>query len=243
MERLVTYDLALLLVDPAKERFIVDSATLDHALAAAALMDAVHAGVVSVDLLAKETKRRLVPALPKAPENPVLALIHGKADQVKPKRLVFDLGGSTSMRRKERSVRDLALHHLEGIGIVTTRKAQQFGAPRAPRVKVVDKARRESVLSAVREALVGADAPDPHIAALAVLLRSVDADRKLFKDLDRKLLRRRVAAIVEGDWMRETLSEAVENAAAAATAAALEQPTPVAAAAVERHTDATPSRW
>lgn len=129
MERLVTYDLALLLVDPAKERFVVDSATLDHALAAAALMDAVHAGVVSVDLRAKETKRRLVPALPGAPENPVLALVHGKADQVKPKRLVFDLGGSTSMRRKERSVRDLALHHLEGIGIVTTRKAQQFGAP------------------------------------------------------------------------------------------------------------------
>lgn len=76
-----------------------------------------------------------------------------------------------------------------------------------------------------------------------MLLRSVDADRKLFKDLDRKLLRRRVAEIVEGDWMRETLSEAVENAAAAATAAALEQPTPGSAAAVERHTDATASRW
>ena len=127
MERLVTYDLALLLVDPAKERFIVDSATLDHALAAAALMDAVHAGVVSVDLLAKETKRRLVPALPKAPENPVLALIHGKADQVKPKRLVFDLGGSTSMRRKERSVRAPCPHRTTRVAckqhrIVTPRE-------------------------------------------------------------------------------------------------------------------------
>ena len=48
----------------------------------------------------------------------------------------------------------------------------------------------------------------------------MDADRKLFRDLDRKLLRRRVAEITEGDWMRETLSEAVETAAAAAPAAA-----------------------
>lgn len=171
--------------------------------------------------LGEGDQRRLVPALPKAPENPVLALIHGKADQVKPKRLVFDLGGSTACAARN-AASATSPCTTSGISIVTTRKAQQFGAA-GPGSRSSTR-HAGSRFSAVREAFVGADAPDPHIAALAVLLRSVDADRKALQGPRPQALRRRVAEIVEGDWMRETLSEAVEDAAAAATAAALEQP-------------------
>lgn len=219
MERLVTYDLALLLVDPARERFLVDSATLDHVLAAAALMDAMNAGVVSIDLGAKETKRRLRPTA-KPPENPVLALVHGQSEKAKVKRLVSDLGGSTAMRGKDRTVRDLALHHLEGSGVVSTRKSKAFGSPRAPRVRVVDRRRREAALAEVRAALTGSRTPDAHTSVLAILLRSVGVDRKLFKDIDRKVLRARAEELAAGDWVRESVTEVVEAAAAKAAAEA-----------------------
>lgn len=219
MERLVTYDLALLLVDPARERFLVDSATLDHVLAAAALMDAMNAGVVSIDLGTKETKRRLRPTA-KPPENPVLALVHGQSEKAKVKRLVSDLGGSTAMRGKDRTVRDLALHHLEGSGVVSTRKSKAFGSQRAPRVRVVDRRRREAALAEVRAALTGSRTPDAHTSVLAILLRSVGVDRKLFKDIDRKVLRARAEELAAGDWVRESVTEVVEAAAAKAAAEA-----------------------
>ena len=149
MERLVTYDLALLLVDPAKERFIVDSATLDHALAAAALIDAVHAGVVSVDLLAKETSggwsrrcRRLRRTL------------SSRSSTAKRTRSSPSGWFSTSAAARACAARNAASATspcTTSRGSASSRPARpSSSAPAAPWVKVVDKARRESVLSAVR---------------------------------------------------------------------------------------------
>ncbi|MEV6303683.1 GPP34 family phosphoprotein [Actinoplanes sp. NPDC051861] len=72
----------------------------------------------------------------------------------------------------------------------------------------------------MRAALLGAT-PDPRTSALCSLIAAVEIDRKLFPDMDRKVVRRRLKEISEGAWAAAAVRKAIQEVQAAITAAAV----------------------
>ncbi|MEU5691007.1 GPP34 family phosphoprotein [Actinosynnema sp. NPDC020468] len=64
-------------------------------------------------------------------------------------------------------------------------------------------------------AVTGDDPVDERTAALASLVRSVQYDRKVFKDLPRAEVKARLKKISEGDWASEATRKAIEQVQAA----------------------------
>lgn len=80
---------------------------------------------------------------------------------------------------------------------------------------VVETQARQRMLAAV-----SSDGPvEPRTAALVSLTRAVGLDRKLFRDLPRSQVKRRLAEISEGSWASEATKRAIADTQAAVIAA------------------------
>ncbi|GAA4939843.1 GOLPH3/VPS74 family protein [Actinoplanes utahensis] len=75
----------------------------------------------------------------------------------------------------------------------------------------------------MRAAIEGTGEADPRTSALCALVAASDTSRKVFADLDRKLVKRRLKEISEGAWAAAAVKRAIEEvfAAVAASGAAV----------------------
>jgi hypothetical protein len=69
---------------------------------------------------------------------------------------------------------------------------------------------------------ITSDGPvDPRTAALCALVKAVDYDRKVFADLPRAVVRKRLKVISEGDWAATAVRKAIEEVQSAITVAVI----------------------
>lgn len=109
-------------------------------------------------------------------------------------------------RLVERGVLRAAPHRVLGL-FPTTRYAE------------LDPSAEREIRSRLYDALNGA-APTPRTAALVALMDACDLARKVFPDLDKKLLKRRAKEITDGEWAGAATRKVIQNIRAAAAASA-----------------------
>jgi hypothetical protein len=71
----------------------------------------------------------------------------------------------------------------------------------------------------MRAAITGDGPVDPRTAALCALVKAVSMERKVFPDLPRGDVRKRLKVIVEGDWAATAVRKAIEEVQAAVVVA------------------------
>jgi len=67
----------------------------------------------------------------------------------------------------------------------------------------------------MRTAILGTGPVDPRTAALCALVAATDLDRKVLRDLDRRVVQARLKEIGEGAWAAEAVRKAIEEIQAA----------------------------
>lgn len=109
-------------------------------------------------------------------------------------------------RLVERGILRAAPHRVLGL-FPTTRYAELDGS-----------AERE-IRARLYDAFNGAT-PTPRTAALVALMDACDLARKVFPELDKKLLKRRAKEITDGEWAGAATRKVIQNIQAAAAASA-----------------------
>lgn len=71
------------------------------------------------------------------------------------------------------------------------------------------------------EAVSGTGPVEPRTAALCALVAATDLDRKVFRDLDRKLVKARLGEIAEGEWAAAAIKETIAAIQAALVSAVM----------------------
>jgi hypothetical protein len=106
-------------------------------------------------------------------------------------------------------------------GIVRAEEHRALGMFPYDRYPQLDPRPGQEARGRMWEAINGA-APTPHTAALIALTSACRLDRKIFPDVDRRLLKRRAKEISEGEWAGAAVRKVIQsiNAAAAGAAAA-----------------------
>lgn len=107
-------------------------------------------------------------------------------------------------------------------GVVRAVEHRTLGLFPGVRYPQLDPRPLEEIRGRMRQAIDGA-APAPRTAALIALTSACRLDRKIFPDVDRRVLKRRAKEISEGEWASAAVRKVIQNinAAAAATAAAV----------------------
>ncbi|PPK90896.1 Golgi phosphoprotein 3 GPP34 [Kineococcus xinjiangensis] len=214
--RRLAEDLLLLLLDPAGGRPLTDSTRLDLALAGAVLVELAEGGRVDVagadagwlyrgSLLALEG-----PASGDEVLDGAWRLVRGKPG----------LRPASALNRLQRRLRPRLLERMAARGEVVARTELVLGL--IPRTRwVPDAAVRATLHARLSAVLVGAEPGSGRSGALLSLLHSVSLVPKVFAatGLPRAELKRRAAALAEGDWASEAVRRAVRDVQTATTAA------------------------
>jgi len=186
----------------------------DYALAGAVLLE-----LALAERLDVVDKR--VAALPGAPlREPVLADALSAIERDK-RRRAKDWIPRLSRSLRKRVLADLVRGGLTGMQVTHVLKV--FPSTRYP---VTDAAAlpelRAAVEAAVRGAGTVAESPvaEPRVAALCSLIGPAGLGRRLFPDLPRRELRRRLDEISRGNWASEAVRAAVREVQAATAAVA-----------------------
>jgi len=186
----------------------------DYALAGAVLLELALAQ--RLDVVDKR-----VAALPGAPlREPVLADALSAIERDK-RRRAKDWIPRLSRSLRKRVLADLVRGGLTGMQVTHVLKV--FPSTRYP---VTDAAAlpelRAAVEAAVRGAGTVAESPvaEPRVAALCSLIGPAGLGRRLFPDLPRRELRRRLDEISRGNWASEAVRAAVREVQAATAAVA-----------------------
>jgi hypothetical protein len=200
-------DLLLLLLDDESGRPVVDGTAVDLALGGAQFVDAVAAGRVAPsdgdrfgvrdgsptgDTVLDAAVRRLTSKSPFTAQRAVELLVKGTRDA-----LLERLADAGEVRREQHRV----------LGVFPRTSWPAAAGEREARVR-----------ARLAEALTGGRAPDPHVAALIVLLDAIGALPKVVPG-DPKALAARATEIGEGDGVGEAVRKALRDVRAAMYAA------------------------
>lgn len=161
-------------------------------------------------------KGRLVAADHPAPTgdaelDAVLARIAGSPRRHKPEWWVRKL--------RSRTLRRLFVGRLVSGGLVRPRTRHVVGLFPVTRYPAADPTARDRVEALLRAAIGGAP-PDPRTAALAALVHAVGLDRKVFADLPRAVLKRRMRGITAGDCFGKAVHDVIRSIQSGAAVAA-----------------------
>jgi hypothetical protein len=180
----------------------------DFALAGAVLLDLALAGKIDV------VDKRVVPLdrqrFGDAVLDEALDSIRQSRRQRRPKDWIPRLARGLRKRVLAQLVREGAVR------IETVHLLRIFPSVRYP---VIDPPLVAGVRRRVDAAVRGGGQPDPRTAALCSLLASASLDRRLFPDLPRRELRRRLDEIAQGNWASAAVRQAVRDVQAATAAA------------------------
>ncbi len=99
--------------------------------------------------------------------------------------------------------------------IERTRVLGIFARTRYPAAFGTEPVARTEAREKLRAAILGTGPVLPRTAALGALVASTELDRKIFPDLERRLVRARLKEIGEGDWAAAAVRKAIQDVQAA----------------------------
>jgi hypothetical protein len=185
---------------------LTDGTRLDNGLGGALLLELALAGRVDV-----EDKRVVV--VSDAPTGDALidqALAAIVAD--KPRKPGYWVSKLAKQARPQ------VLDKLVADGVLTVEKDRVLWVfprtlypPATGELPAAEAAARESL----RAAVLGAGPVEPRVAALCALVAATELDRKVFSDLDQKLVKARLKEIGEGSWAAAAVRRTIEEIQAA----------------------------
>lgn len=178
----------------------------DYALAGAVLLELALAGRIDV------ADKRVVPHAGAPLREPVLddALSAIGRDR---RRRAKDWIPRLSRSLRKRVLADLVRGGLTGMQVTHVLKV--FPSARYP---VTDAAELPALRADVEAAVRGGTTPEPRVAALCSLIGPAGLGRRLFPDLPRRELRRRLDEISNDNWASEAVRAAVREVQAATAA-------------------------
>jgi hypothetical protein len=132
------------------------------------------------------------------------------------------------VQRLAKGVRRRLLDDLVAGGVLTEREYRRLGVFAARAYPVADPAPRQEIAGRLRAAVIDGELPDERTAALASMIAAAGLERRVFPEDDRKLVKRRLKEIAEGDVVAAAVRRTIQ-AAHAATMAAVTAATTAAA--------------
>ncbi|GAA1584882.1 GOLPH3/VPS74 family protein [Actinoplanes couchii] len=126
------------------------------------------------------------------------------------------------VRKLSEGVRQPVLDHLVASEVLRAEHSRVlviFPRTRYPAVHGVEPAAETEARGRMRAALAGHGTVDPRTGALCALVAATGAARKIFPDMDRKVLRARLDEISEGQWAAEAVYRTIRDVQMAVAAA------------------------
>jgi len=123
-----------------------------------------------------------------------------------------------------KNAREQVMTQLVAEGVVRQEKGRVllvFPRTKYPAAHGVEPAAETDARQRMRAALDRSGPVEPRTAALCALVAATGLDRKVFADLDRKLVKRRLKEIGEGDWAAAAVKKAIDEIQAAIVTAAV----------------------
>ncbi len=203
-------DLLLVALDPESGKVRLPSMAAEPALGGAALIDLVLLG--RLELVGTGRKARVAVADRTPVDDPDLQAaferVWQKGHQA-PKAIVTRLG------KKQRKA---VLASLEADGLVRDEQRRVLGI-RLERYELVDVARRDQLVGAMRQVLLHDQPADQVTGPLVGLLLAADQLGLVVEKRERKAAKTRAKVVADGDWASEGVRKAIQDAQAAMTAA------------------------
>jgi hypothetical protein len=186
---------------------LTDGTHLDNGLGGALLLELAIAGRVDVEA------KKVVVIDPSPVEDPLaanaLARIVGEERERRPGHWVTKLAKETRPRVLEKLVAE---------GVLTVAKDRVLGVFPRTKYPAANGSRPPAEAEAeqrMRAAILDSGPIEERTAALCALVAATDLDRKIFPDLDRKLVKARLKEIGEGAWAAEAVRKTIEEIQAA----------------------------
>ncbi|MCR4513323.1 GPP34 family phosphoprotein [Aeromicrobium sp. 50.2.37] len=206
----VARDLLLVALDPESGKVRLPSMAAEPALGGAALIDLVLLG--RLELVGTGRKARVAVADRTPVDDPDLQAaferVWQKGHQA-PKSIVTRLG------KKQRKA---VLASLEADGLVRDEQRRVLGI-RLERYELVDVARRDQLVGAMRQVLLHDQPADQVTGPLVGLLLAADQLGLVVEKREKKGAKARAKVVADGDWASEGVRKAIQDAQAAMTAA------------------------
>lgn len=203
-------DLLLVALDPESGKVRLPSMAAEPTLGGAALIDLVLLG--RLELVGTGRKARVAVADRTPVDDPDLQAaferVWQKGHQA-PKAIVTRLG------KKQRKA---VLASLEADGLVRDEQRRVLGI-RLERYELVDVARRDQLVGAMRQVLLHDQPADQVTGPLVGLLLAADQLGLVVEKRDKKAAKARAKVVADGDWASEGVRKAIQDAQAAMTAA------------------------
>ncbi|RKS77564.1 Golgi phosphoprotein 3 GPP34 [Motilibacter peucedani] len=209
---LLAEDLLLLLLDDRRGSTVVDSTSVDYALAGSLLLELALAGRIDVAGEGSSVKKGRLYALDRDPvDDPLLDKVLSRiaVEQRKPESWVPKLA---------KGLRSDLLRRVEDAGAVRRQDDKVLGVFPRHRFPQADGSGEAAVVEELRRALEGQE-PTQRAAALLALLSAVDAVHKVVPGVDKKQARKRAKAISEDVWAASAVASAVRAVSAAVAGA------------------------
>jgi hypothetical protein len=204
----VTEDLALLLLDPDTGRAVVDSTSLDRALAGALLLDLATRERITGDGNGAKARLSAVGAAPTGDALLDAALA----------RLDKPLRAQKAVERLARGMRRQLLERLVERGLVRRERSRLLGLFPVTTWPSADPGPAKELRGWVAAVLRDGARPDQHLALLISLVHAVKAEHKVV-DGPRRQLRARAAEVAEGEWAGQAVRKAVQAVQSSVAAA------------------------
>lgn len=201
-------DLALLLVDPATGKPVVDGTAFDRAIGGALLLDLAVAGRVAVT--GSGAKARIA-AIGGPTGDPLLEAASERLG-TKERR------AAAAVERLSSKLRPATFARLVAAGTLEEEKGRVLGVIPTTTWRFTDPAPRTALQRGVAAVLTGKAEPDERQAGLVSLLYAVKAEHKVV-DGPRKELRARAKKVADGEWAGSAVSQAVQAVQATIMAA------------------------
>lgn len=203
-------DLLLVALDPESGKVRLPSMAAEPALGGAALIDLVLLG--RLELVGTGRKARVAVADRTPVDDPDLQAAFERVWQKghqPPKSIVTRLG------KKQRKA---VLASLEADGLVRDEQRRVLGI-RLERYELVDVARRDQLVGAMRQVLLHDQPADQVTGPLVGLLLAADQLGLVVEKRQKKAAKARAKVVADGDWASEGVRRAIQDAQAAMTAA------------------------
>ncbi|MEV6342127.1 GPP34 family phosphoprotein [Actinoplanes sp. NPDC051851] len=202
-------------------RKIIDGTRLDYGLGGALLLELALSG--RIDVVGKK-----VVVIDPAPTGDALvddALARIRSDS-------HDRKPGHWLGKFAKGTRESVLSHLVAAEVLRVERGTVlavFPRTRYPAADGTEPALEADARRRMRAAILDGGAVDPRTAALCSLVAATEMDRKIFADLDRRLVKARLKEISEGSWaavavrkaLQEIQSAIIAGAVAASTAAVI----------------------
>jgi Golgi phosphoprotein 3 (GPP34) len=186
---------------------LTDGTHLDHGLGGGLLLELALNGRVDVE------GKRVVVLDPSPTGDPLvdaaLARIAGEEKPRKPGHWVSKFAKETRPR---------VLARLVDAGILRTEKDKVlwvFPRIKYPAAHGVEPVQETAAKDRMRHAVLGRGTVEPRTAALCALVAATDLDKRVFGDLDRKVVQARLREISEGAWAAAAVKKTIEEIQAA----------------------------